>query len=431
MTAKENTLWFSPKVKFLFKPKRFKVLYGGRSSGKSWAMARALLVLSCQKKLRILCAREIMKSIKKSVHALLSDQIVQLKLEDQFLIQQAEIKNLKTGSVFSFDGLATNTVASIKSYESVDIVWVEEAQTVSEKSWEILLPTIRAKGSEIWICFNPELEKDPTYQRFVANKELFGKDIISVLINYTDNEFFSEESRIQMEYDRARNDGSYEHIWLGECVKKSQSAVFSNFEYRGFEPEKDWAGPYWGVDFGESEDPTVLIKAYIWEGDLYIEKEMFLYHCNIEMVPAKFDGMDNTASRYLIRADCSRPGLINLYKRNGYDRIISCKKWKGCVLDGIDYINNFNRVFIHPDCVHIYEEFTKYSYKTDKLSGDILPEPVDKNNHGIDALRYALEPMILGFKPQIREREDDVELDTLGRPMRPGNQSIGAYQWQT
>ncbi len=427
----EKEVWFSPKVKFLFKHKRFKVLYGGRASGKSWAMARALLILSSQKKLRILCAREIMKSIKKSVHALLADQIVALGLEDQFLIQQAEIKNLKTGSIFSFDGLATNTVASIKSYESVDICWVEEGQTVSEKSWEILLPTIRTTGSEIWICFNPELETDPTYKRFVVNKELFGKDIISVLINYTDNEFFSEESRIQMEYDKARNDGSYEHIWLGECIKKSQAAVFDRYEVRGFEPEKDWSGPYWGLDFGHSEDPTVLLKSYIWENELYIEKECFLYHCELDMLPAKFDGMDSTSSKYLIRADCSRPETINYLKRNGYNRVSSCKKWKGCVEDGIDYIKNFNRVYIHPDCTHILEEFNKYSYKIDKLSNDVLPEVVDKYNHGIDALRYSLEPMILGFKPAIRDREDAPELDTLGRPMQANNRFIGAYSWQT
>ena len=158
---------FPEKLSILFDKARYKVLYGGRGGAKSWGVARALLILGCKSTLRILCAREFQTSIKDSVHKLLSDQIYALGLESFYEITQNSIRG-KNGSEFAFVGLKNN-VANIKSFEGVDICWVEEAQTVSKTSWNVLIPTIRKEQSEIWVTFNPELESDETYQRFVIS----------------------------------------------------------------------------------------------------------------------------------------------------------------------------------------------------------------------------------------------------------------------
>ena len=159
---------FPDKLNVLFNPVecRYRILYGGRGGAKSWGIARALLIKGAKTALRVLCAREFMTSMKDSVHKLLCDQIIELGLISFYEITQASIRG-KNGTEFSFVGLKNNT-ANVKSFEGVDICWVEEAQTVSSRSWNILIPTIRKQDSEIWVSFNPELESDDTYQRFVA-----------------------------------------------------------------------------------------------------------------------------------------------------------------------------------------------------------------------------------------------------------------------
>ena len=179
---------FPKKLQFLFEPYRYKVAYGGRGSGKSWSMARALLLQASNKPLRILCAREVQRSIKQSVHTLLNDQIQALGLGPLYEVLETEIRS-RSGSSFSFTGLATNTVESIKSFEGCDVVWIEEAQTVSKKSWDILIPTIRKPDSEIWVSFNPNIDTDDTYQRFVVEPPDNAK---VVKVNYTDNPWFPE-----------------------------------------------------------------------------------------------------------------------------------------------------------------------------------------------------------------------------------------------
>ena len=164
----ELNVEFPEKLEFLFQPSRYKVLYGGRGSGKSWGVARALLVIGLQKSTRVLCAREFQNSISDSVHALLADQIKSLGLEDFYTVQNTSIFG-KNGTEFLFAGLKHN-ITKIKSFEGVDVCWVEEAQTTSKSSWDVLIPTIRKENSEIWVTFNPELDTDETYKRFVDNQ---------------------------------------------------------------------------------------------------------------------------------------------------------------------------------------------------------------------------------------------------------------------
>lgn len=215
---------FPSKLKPLFRSARYKVFHGGRGSGKSWGVARALLILARQKRLRILCTREVQKSIKDSVHALLSDQIQSLGFGADFQILETEIRCIRTGSVFLFAGLSQHTVESIKSFEGCDIVWVEEAQTVSGKSWDVLIPTIRKPGSEIWITLNPQLESDETYQRFIA---IPPPGAVVIEMNYTDNPWFPEvleAERIHAQKTMKRE--KYAHIWEGKCMPAVEGAIY-------------------------------------------------------------------------------------------------------------------------------------------------------------------------------------------------------------
>lgn len=215
---------FPSKLKPLFRSARYKVFHGGRGSGKSWGVARALLILSRQKRLRILCTREVQKSIKDSVHALLSDQIQSLGFGADFQILETEIRCTRTGSVFLFAGLSQHTVESIKSFEGCDIVWVEEAQTVSGKSWDVLIPTIRKPGSEIWITLNPQLETDETFKRFIANPP---PDSVVVEMNYNDNPWFPavlETERLHAQ--KTMKAEKYRHIWEGKCMPAVDGAIY-------------------------------------------------------------------------------------------------------------------------------------------------------------------------------------------------------------
>jgi len=215
---------FPEKLSFLFKPHRYKVAYGGRDGAKSWSFARALLILGAEKPLRIGCFREIQKSIRDSVHKLLSDQIEDLGLSSIYQVLQNEIRGIN-GTEITFSGLSSLTRDSIKSYEGLDIAWVEEAQSVSKRSWDILIPTIRAPESEIWASFNPDMDTDNTYQRFVVNTPRNAKVI---KINFDDNPWRSRVLDEEREQMKLESPDDYEHIYLGECRPAIEGAIYYN-----------------------------------------------------------------------------------------------------------------------------------------------------------------------------------------------------------
>jgi len=206
----------------LFDPCRYKVLYGGRGGAKSWGVARALLVIGVKKPTRVLCAREFQNSIGQSVHKLLSDQIIALKLESFYEITQNSIRG-KNGTEFAFVGLKNN-IANIKSYEGVDIVWCEEAASISQTSWNVLIPTIRKEGSEIWVTFNPELESDETYQRFVINPP---ENCKVAKINWSDNPWFPDTLRLEKDALFSRDREAYNTVWEGLCRQTVDGAIFA------------------------------------------------------------------------------------------------------------------------------------------------------------------------------------------------------------
>jgi phage terminase large subunit len=207
----------------LFQPKRYKVLYGGRGGAKSWSIARVLLVMGYQKKLRILCAREIQKSIKDSVHQLLSDQIEELGLGGFYDVLATEIRGAN-GTQIAFTGLRHNT-KEIKSHEGADVCWVEEADKCSPSSWKILTPTIRKENSEIWISYNPDLEDDETHQRFVINPP---KESVVTKVNWSDNPWFPSVLKMEMEELKERNYDEYLHVWEGHCREVLEGSIYAD-----------------------------------------------------------------------------------------------------------------------------------------------------------------------------------------------------------
>ena len=219
----QETKKFPNKLQFLFNPHRYKVAYGGRGSGKSWGFARALLIEAAKRPLRILCAREVQRSIKQSVHQLLNDQIQVMGYGAFYEVLETEIRGVN-GSQINFTGLANNTVESIKSFEGVDICWIEEAQTVSKRSWDILIPTIRKPDSEIWVTFNPDLDTDDTYTRFVVAPP---ENSVVKKVNWSDNPWFPEVLNQERLHSKAHSP-DYMNIWEGECKSAVDGAIYAD-----------------------------------------------------------------------------------------------------------------------------------------------------------------------------------------------------------
>ena len=208
----------------LFKPARYKILHGGRGSGKSWSIARALVALGATKPIRVLCARETQKSIQESVHRLLRDQIGLLNLDSLYEVQENRILG-SNGTEFTFAGIRQQGVANMKSYEGTDICWVEEAQVVTRKSWDVLIPTIRKPGSEIWVSFNPELDTDETFTRFVAHPP---SDSWVCEVNWSDNPWFPPELDKERRDWLDRDPQGYLTVWEGRCRPAVDGAIYAN-----------------------------------------------------------------------------------------------------------------------------------------------------------------------------------------------------------
>lgn len=242
---------FPSKLKPLFEKYRYKIAYGGRGGSKSWGVARALLIMGAQRKMRIGCFREVQKSIKESVHHLLSSQIQALGLGAHYDILETEIRG-KNGTEFLFAGLKQHTVESVKSYEALDVVWVEEAQTVSKKSWDILIPTIRKPGSEIWVTFNPDLDTDDTYQRFVVSPP---PSSVVIQINYNDNPWFSEELEQERLHCQQTRPNDYPVIWEGKCRRVVEGAIYADEIEQAIEQKRIRDVPY---------DPMLKVHT-IWD----------------------------------------------------------------------------------------------------------------------------------------------------------------------
>ncbi len=371
---------------------RYRGAYGGRGSGKSYSFALMAAVFGYQQPLRILCTRELQNSMKESMFAEIKNAIqARPWLAQAYAIGENYIKG-HNGTEFIFRGLRHN-MSSIKSTAHIDICIVEEAEDVPEASWIDLEPTIRAENSEIWVVWNPRAENSPVDTRF--RKNIPERSII-VEMNYHDNPKFPsvlEEQRRQAQ--RNMEDAMYQHVWLGAYLKHSKAQIFANkFVVEPFAPGADWDGPYLGLDFGFAQDPTAAVKCWIHNQRLYIEAEAGGVGVELDDTAELIRRKMPEIGRYTVRADNARPESISYLKRNGIPGCKAVSKGKGSVEDGVEFIKSFDRVVIHPDCKEVANEFRMYSYKVDRLTGDIMPVIVDAHNHYIDAIRYALEPMI-------------------------------------
>jgi phage terminase large subunit len=372
----------------LFEPSRYKAAWSGRGAAKSHSFAAALLTLGYMRQERILCCREIQTSIKDSVKRLLDDKIASMPhLAAHYRSTDQEIVGLN-GTLFTFAGLRTN-IDSVKSKEGYTRAWVEEAHSVSAGSLEILRPTMRADNSEIWLAWNPRFPTDPVDTMFRGSA---GPPPDSILIptNWRDNPFFPDVLRKELEWDKRRDPAKHQHVWEGGYRLNTEAAVFKNWRIGSPEEFKDEPErPYYGGDWGYSQDPTVCVRLYIEGRTLYIDYEAWEIGCEIDRTPALFDRVPG-ARLWPMTADSARPETISYMRRNGYPKIVAARKGKGSVEEGVEFIKNYD-VVIHPRCVHAIQEFTLYSYEVDPQIGRVLPTLADKFNHVIDSVRYATE----------------------------------------
>lgn len=370
----------------LLQPARYKGAYGGRGSGKSHFFAEMLVEQHViDPNTDSVCIREVQKSLTQSVKKLIESKIFALGVEDYFDIQQFVIKSIRGSGVMIFQGMQNHTADTIKSLEGFQRAWIEEAQSLSQRSLDLLRPTIRAPGSEIWATWNPRHATDPI--DVLLRSDDSPDDACVIEVNYTDNPWFPDVLRDEMEFDRKRDPDKYRHVWLGDYIQRSDAKVFTNWRIESFETPED-AVLRFGADWGFSIDPTVLIRCYMVGRTLYVDHEAYQIGCEILDTPDLFLTVPGS-ERWPIKADSARPETISHMRNAGFN-VLAAAKGAGSVEDGIEFLKTYD-IVVHPRCQHTIDELTLYSYKIDPDTDEVLPVLADKNNHVIDALRYACE----------------------------------------
>lgn len=369
----------------LLKPARYKGAKGGRGAAKSHFFAELMIEENIAEKQDNVCLREIQKSLEFSVKKLLETKIEKMNAGAYFDVQDKRIFT-KRGGVIIFEGLQNHTAESIKSLEKFKRAWTEEAQTLSQRSLDILRPTIREPGSELWFSWNPNQPTDPVDVLLCGDNP--PPDSVVVEANYYDNPWFPDVLREEMEYDKRRDPDKYAHIWLGKYQTHSEARVFKNWKIEEFDLGAD-AIYRLGADWGYSVDPSCLIRCSLVGNRLYIDHEAYMIGCEITQLPDLFDRVPDSR-KWFITADSARPETISYMQKHGYPKINRATKGTGSVEEGIAFLQSFD-IVVHPRCKHTIDELTMYHYKKDPLTDKILPILEDKNNHLIDALRYACE----------------------------------------
>lgn len=382
----------------LLDPARYKGVHGGRGSGKSHFFGEMLIERCIMQKTDAVCIRENQKSLDQSVKKLLENKIEALNAGAYFEVQDKKIR-ARNGGLIIFQGMQNHTAESIKSLEGYDIAWVEEAQTLSQRSLDMLRPTIRKPGSEIWFSWNPRFETDPVDT--LLRSDAPPPDAVVLEANFHDNPWFPDVLRAEMEYDRKRDIDKYTHIWLGQYQQNSESRVFRNWRVEEFEVDPTQIIRQ-GADWGFSVDPSVLVQCYIVGRTLYVPYEAYRVGCDIVDTPALFMTVPD-ADKWPITADSARPETISHMRKNGFPKIMPAVKGSRSLEEGVEFLKSFD-IVVHPRCKHLIDELTHYKYKEDPLTGLVLPVLEDKDNHVIDALRYACEGARRAQKPMAVNR---------------------------
>lgn len=400
-------LEFPEKLAPLFEPSRYKVLDGGRGGSKSWGIARALLIKGAETKLRIGCGREIQKSISDSVHQLLKTQIEDMGLSGHYRVFETYVEG-KNGTLFTFHGLKTN-VNSIKSLEGCDIFWVEEAATVSKTSWEMLIPTIRKPGSEIWVSFNPELDTDETYKRFVLNPP---PDTTRITINWRDNPWFPEVLRLEMEHLKAQSEDDYLHVWEGSTKQVLDGAIFAN-EIRAANTESrfcrvpvDDSKPvltFW--DLGRADCTSIWFAQYVGFEfrivDFYENRGHAIGHYLKELQKRAYlygtAWLPHDAENELLASERT---IKQQVEDAGYRVDIAPKT---TIVDGINAARTiFSRCWFDAErCADGLNHLRRYRYDVDPDTKQYSKSPLhDDHSHAADAFRYLALSMTAPRKSQ-------------------------------
>ncbi len=379
-----------PKLVDLFAPPRgavqYRCAYGGRGSGKSYSFALMAAVWGYAEPLRVLCARDLQVSIKESFHAELKAAIESQPWLAAHYDVGIDYLRGKNGTEFIFRGMRSN-ISAIKSLAKIDLTIVEEAEDIKDDAWTALEATIfRQPKSELWAIWNPGVSGSPVDERFIKHPP---KNAIVAKVNYSDNPFFPpglETLRLR-EQERLDRD-MYAHVWEGAYKTLFEAAVFKNWRVEEFEIDKAWTLRQ-GADWGYSIDPSTLIQVAVVGKNLYIAHEAYKVGCEIDMLPDLFLTVPES-EKWPITADSARPETIAYMRRHGFPHILPAVKGARSVEEGVAFLQSFD-IIVHPRCEHTIRELELYSYKRDELTGKILPILKDKDNHVIDALRYACE----------------------------------------
>lgn len=392
----------APKLVELFsEPARYYCAWGGRGSGKTRGFAlmtaiKAYMAAESGKSGVILSAREYMNSLEESSMEEIKQAIRAVPwLDAYFDIGEKYIRTKNRRVSYVFAGLRHN-LDSIKSKARILLAWVDEAESVSEVAWQKLLPTVREEGSEVFVSWNPELDGSPTDTRF---RKTTPESWRGVEVNYNDNPWFPEVLDLERRSDYERLDPqTYAWVWDGAYRENSDAQVFSGkYKIGEFAPDADkWHGPYNGLDFGFAQDPTAAVVCWVHDDRLWIEHEAGKVGLDIDDTARFVDQRIPGFGKSVIRADSARPESISYLKRHGMPFAEGVPKWTGSVEDGITHLRSYKEIIVHPRCKEVLKEMRLYSYKVDRLTGDITTKLVDANNHYIDAIRYALNPMIQG-----------------------------------
>ena len=369
----------------LEKPARYLGAHGGRGSSKSHYFGGKWLRRSIAEKFDCVCLREVQRSLEFSVKKLLEQKIEAHNAGAYFEVQDRRIL-ARNGGTTIFEGLQNHTADSIKSLEDFDAAWVEEAHGLSQRSLDILRPTIRKPGSQLWFSWNPDLDTDPVDA--LLRGEHPPPDAIIVQANYLDNPWLPQVLRDEMEYDKRRDPDKYAHVWLGEYRRNSEARVFKNWRVEEFDVKPEWILRQ-GADWGFSVDPSVLVQCAIVGRTLYVPYEAYRVGCEIDFMPDLFRTVPES-ERWATVADSARPETISYMQRHGFPKMLSAIKGAKSLEEGVEFLKSFD-IVVHPRCQHLVEELTLYSYEIDPLTGHVLPKLADKDNHVIDSLRYACE----------------------------------------
>lgn len=391
------TIALPPKLVPLFAPPRgtfqYRCQHGGRGSAKSATAALMAAIWGYAEPLRILCAREFQGSIKESFHAELRAAIGAHPFLAAHYDCGVDYLSGRNGTEFLFRGLRNNS-QSIKSLANIDLTIVEEAEDVPELSWLALEATVfRRPKAELWPIWNPRSTESPVNKRF---RERITARAKTVEMNWRDNPFFPASMEELRRNEQERLDSNtYAHVWDGAYLTNSDAQVFAGkWRVADFEPQPGWDGPYQGGDFGYSQDPTAAVRCYIHGDTLYVSHDFSSRAVELDAIAAEVGEAIQDYAKHPSRWDSASPGSISLISRGGLPRAIGAEKWAGSVEDGIRYLRSFRDIVLHPRCKATAAEMRLYSYKVDRLTGDVLAVVVDAQNHCIDALRYAVGPMI-------------------------------------